>query len=34
LTNHVGRRVALTGTLVDHEMTVRSVQRVAGSCKQ
>jgi hypothetical protein len=34
LTNHVGRRVALTGTLVDREMNVRSVQRVAGSCKQ
>jgi hypothetical protein len=34
LTNHVGRRVALTGTLVDREMNVRSVQRIADSCKQ
>jgi hypothetical protein len=34
LTNHVGHRVALTGTLVDREMNVRSVRRIADSCKQ
>jgi hypothetical protein len=34
LTNHVGQRVALTGTLVDREMNVRSVRRIADSCKQ
>src|SRR5262245_48418924 len=34
LTNHVGQRVALTGTIVDREMNVRSVRRVADSCKQ
>src|SRR4030095_13392008 len=33
VTNHVGQRVALTGTLVDREMNVRSVQRLADSCK-
>jgi hypothetical protein len=33
LTNHVGQRVALTGTLVDREMNVRSVRRLADSCK-
>jgi hypothetical protein len=34
LTNHIGQRVALTGTLVDREMNVRSVRRIADSCKQ
>jgi hypothetical protein len=34
LTNHVGQRVALTGTLVEREMNVRSVRRLANSCKQ
>jgi hypothetical protein len=34
LTNHVGQRVALTGTLVDREMNVRSVRRLDDSCKQ
>ena len=29
LTNHVGQQVALTGTLVDREMNVRSVRRLA-----
>ena len=33
LTNHVGQRVALTGTLLDREMNVRSVRRLADSCK-
>jgi hypothetical protein len=32
LSNHVGERVSVTGTLVDREMRVRSVQRVAASC--
>jgi hypothetical protein len=32
LSNHVGQRVSLTGTLVDREMRVRSLQRVASSC--
>jgi hypothetical protein len=32
LRNHVGQRVSLTGTLVDREMHVRSVQRVSASC--
>jgi hypothetical protein len=34
LTNHVGQRVALTGTLVDREMNVRAVRRLGDSCKQ
>jgi hypothetical protein len=34
LTNHVGQRVTLTGTLVDREMQVRSLQRLAESCKR
>lgn len=29
---HVGQRVSVTGTLVDREMQVRSLQRVASSC--
>jgi hypothetical protein len=33
LTNHVGHRVALTGTLVERDINVKSVQRVADSCR-
>jgi hypothetical protein len=29
---HVGQRVSVTGTLVDREMQVRSLQRIAASC--
>ena len=32
LSNHVGQRVSVTGLLVDREMTLRSLQRVAASC--
>ena len=32
LTDHVGQRVSLTGTLVDREMHARLLQRVAPSC--
>jgi hypothetical protein len=32
LPDHVGQRVSVTGTLVDREMQVRSLQRVAASC--
>jgi hypothetical protein len=32
LTDHVGQRVSVTGQLVDREMTVRSLQRLAPSC--
>jgi uncharacterized protein YdeI (BOF family) len=32
LANHVGRRVSVTGTLVDREIQVRSLRRVAASC--
>jgi hypothetical protein len=32
LANHVGQRVSVTGTLVDREMQVRSLRRVAASC--
>ena len=32
LSNHVGERVSVTGTLIDREMRVRSLQRVAASC--
>src|SRR5580765_2150738 len=32
LPNHVGQRVVVTGTLVDREMQVRSLRRVATSC--
>jgi hypothetical protein len=32
LPTHVGQRVSVTGTLVDREMQVRSLQRVAPSC--
>ena len=31
LPNHVGRRVALTGTLVDREIQARALQRVAAA---
>jgi hypothetical protein len=33
LANFVGRRVSVTGTLVDREMQVRSLRRVATSCE-
>jgi hypothetical protein len=32
LTNHVGERVSVTGTMMDGEMQVRSLRRVATSC--
>jgi hypothetical protein len=32
LTDHVGQRVSVTGVLVDREMQVRSLQRVASTC--
>ena len=32
LPSHVGQRVSVTGTLVDREMQVRSLQRVASAC--
>jgi hypothetical protein len=32
LPDHVGERVSVTGRLVDREMQVRSLQRVAASC--
>jgi hypothetical protein len=32
LTSHVGQRVRVTGTLVDREMRVVSLQRIASSC--
>jgi hypothetical protein len=32
LTDHVGQRVSVTGVLVDREIQVRSLQRVAASC--
>jgi hypothetical protein len=34
LSDHVGRRVNLTGVLVDREMQVRSLQHVAASCNK
>lgn len=34
LANHVGRRVSVTGTLVDREMRVRSLRRVGASCEE
>jgi hypothetical protein len=34
LTDHVGQRVSVTGQLVDREMTIRSLQRVATSCSK
>jgi hypothetical protein len=33
LTNHVGQRVSVTGTLSDGEMQIRSMRRIAASCK-
>ena len=33
LTNRVGQRVSVTGTLADGQLQVRSLRRVAGSCK-
>lgn len=33
LKDHVGQRVAATGTLVEREMHARALQRVAGSCR-
>lgn len=32
LPDHVGQRISVTGRLVDREMQVRSLQRVAASC--
>ena len=32
LSDHVGHKVSVTGTLVDREMQVRSLQRIATSC--
>jgi hypothetical protein len=32
LSDHVGERVSLTGVMVDHDMQVRSLHRVAPSC--
>lgn len=32
LSDHVGQRVTVTGTLIDREMQVRSLQRIAASC--
>lgn len=32
LPNHIGQRVSVTGVIVDREMQVRSLQRVAASC--
>ena len=34
LDDHVGERVSMTGTLIDREMQVRSLQRVAESCSK
>jgi hypothetical protein len=34
LADYVGRRVTVTGTLVDREMQVRSLRRVAPTCGQ
>jgi hypothetical protein len=33
LSTHVGQRVAVTGTLIDRQMRVRSVSRVSSSCE-
>jgi hypothetical protein len=33
LTNHVGQRISVTGTLSDGEMQIRSLRRIAASCK-
>jgi hypothetical protein len=34
LSDHVGQRISVTGLLVDREMQVRSLRRVAASCEQ
>jgi hypothetical protein len=34
LTNHVGERISVTGTLVNGEMQVRSMRRVSSSCSE
>jgi hypothetical protein len=34
LADNVGRRVSVTGTLVDREMQVRSMRRVSATCDQ
>jgi hypothetical protein len=34
LNDHVGQRVSVTGNLVEREMQVRSLQRVAASCSK
>jgi hypothetical protein len=34
LSDHVGQRISVTGLLVDREMRVRSLRRVAASCDQ
>jgi hypothetical protein len=34
LPDHIGQRVTVTGLLVDREMQVRSLERVASSCDQ
>lgn len=33
LSNHLGQRISVTGTLEDRSMQARSLQRIAGSCK-
>jgi hypothetical protein len=33
LADHVGRRVSVTGPVVDRQMRVQSVRRVAASCQ-
>jgi hypothetical protein len=33
LADHVGRRVSVTGAIVDREMQVQSLRRVAPSCR-
>ena len=33
LTNHIGQRVSVTGTLSDGEMQIRSLRRITASCK-
>jgi hypothetical protein len=34
LSRHVGRRVAVSGTLIDREMRVRTLRRVSDSCDE
>jgi len=33
LTNHIGQRVSVTGTLSDGEMQIRSLRRITASCQ-